>query len=417
MDIAKNKKKINGKRIALVLGSAIILAIVSTKFWASTQNISLSIDSIKVQKSRVVFGDLKVKVTAYGKILSNSINVISANVNGVVANTYVKSGEQVEIGQILVELINIELNYVVDEVQWNLDELESQRRELLLGNKTRIIDAELALFKTEKELNINELQLTAQKKLIELHNVVPKITHEETKLNNIMLKRQFSLEKEKLVHLKQQMIARSEANIAKINKNKKILARAQERVAALTIRAKFSGYIDEFNVDLGQNLIKGQKVAKVIGNNGFYAELKVPEYNVSQIAVDQSVLIETRDKMVKGKVTRISPSVEEGNVKVDVSFNNAESPLLRLEEAVEGQIIIKNIPDTLYVKKPIYAKINLTTIAYKKITATNQYKRSKVSFGSLSDNLIEIRGGVKVGDILITSDISAFSGHDFITVN
>lgn len=416
MDIVKNKSKVNFKRIGLIIALAITCVFISAKLWSSAQNISLNVDALKVQTAKVMLGSLQVKVSVFGKISSNNINVISSEVSGVVSKIHIKSGDKIAAGQILAELINPELNQTFEETIWTIEELESRHRELLLNNKTLIIDAELALFETEKKLSINVLKLKAQTKLIELHNVVSKISYEETKLNNAMLQRQFMMKKEKLSHVKKQMAAKAEASVAKINKNKKILARAQSQVDALTIRSSFSGYIDESNIELGQNLIKGQKIAKIIGEDGFYAELKVPEYNASQVQINQTVLIETRNQIIEGKVTRISPSVEEGNVKVDVGFTSEASAKPRLEQAISGSIIIKNITDALYVKRPIYANNNLTTTSYINNDSNNQFFRQTISFGALSDDLIEIKEGANVGDTIITSDISAYVSHRTVTI-
>lgn len=416
MDIVKNKSKVNFKRIGLIIALAITCVFISAKLWSSAQNISLNVDALKVQTAKVMLGSLQVKVSVFGKISSNNINVISSEVSGVVSKIHIKSGDKIAAGQILAELINPELNQTFEETIWTIEELESRHRELLLNNKTLIIDAELALFETEKKLSINVLKLKAQTKLIELHNVVSKISYEETKLNNAMLQRQFMMKKEKLSHVKKQMAAKAEASVAKINKNKKILARAQSQVDALTIRSSFSGYIDESNIELGQNLIKGQKIAKIIGEDGFYAELKVPEYNASQVQINQTVLIETRNQIIEGKVTRISPSVEEGNVKVDVGFTSEASAKPRLEQAISGSIIVKNITDALYVKRPIYANNNLTTTSYINNDSNNQFFRQTISFGALSDDLIEIKEGANVGDTIITSDISAYVSHRTVTI-
>lgn len=417
MDIVRKKSKLGYKRVVLIGILAIISVFISMQLWSSTQNISLNIDSQKVQTAKVKKGDLQVKVAAFGKIASNNINMISSEVDGFVAKIHIKSGERVVKGQILIELTNPKLHQKVEENQWNLEELESQHRELQLSNKSLSINAEISLFEIEKQLNISNLRLSAQEKLIKLHNVVSKIAYEETKLNNEMLKRQFRLEKEKSAHLKQQIQAKAAADMAKVNKTKKILNRAKSQVEALTIYASFSGYIDEFNIDLGQNLVEGEKIAKIIGDNGFYAELRVPEYNASQVEVNQAVLIETRSQTINGSVTRISPSVEDGNVKVDVKFTSKAAEKPRLEQAISGSIIVKKITGSLYIKRPVYAKNNLRTVAYKRHDKASSFTRSTISFGALSDDLIEIKHGVSVGDVLITSDISTFIRHESVSIN
>lgn len=415
MDVLKHKKHNAKRKVGYVAG---IFAVAATCFYliSFAGDLSLQVDQHKVQIASVEYGDLEVKVSAFGKIKSSNINVVSNDVDGIVTEVLVQSGDFVEQGQTLLQLTNLELRNIVDELSWGLEELESQHQELLLKNKAVLIQEELTLFEIQKQLNISQLNLEAQDKLIQLDNAVSKITFEETKLTYEMLQRQYSLAKSKFSHLKQQLASTRDAHQAKINKNKKILARAQKQVEALTVKAGFSGYLDQFEAEVGQQLAKGQKVARIIGESGFYAELNVPEYNIDSVSVGQNTFITVRHEILEGRVSRVSPSVVDGSVKVNVELSPGTN-VPRLEQAVEGQIITQSIPSTYFVKKPIYARENLTTMAFVSTDTGSLFNKNKVSFGHLSDEYIEIRSGVNLNDKILISDISEYSAHEQIDIN
>ncbi len=412
------KKKANNKKPRFIKIAGVLAAIGACFTLVSfTHNLSPQIDLNKVQVANVEYGSLEVKVSAFGSIKSDRINVISNYVDGIVTEVFVQNGDYVEQGQTILKLTNLELQNIVDELSWGLEELESQHQELVLKNKALLIKEEFALFEIKKQLDISKLNLDAQEKLLKLDNVVSKIDYEETKLNNTMLNSQYELAQAKYEHLKEQIASTRLAHLAKIKKNQKILARSQKQVEDLTVTAAFSGHLDQFDLEVGQQLMKGVKVARIIGKEGFYAELNVPEYNVNTIEVGQEAVVETRGHVFEGKVTRISPSVTDGNVKVNVSIHQSGNAAPKLEQTVEGQIITKSIDATYFVKKPIYARENITTMAFVSRNSDAHYSRFPVSFGELSNEYIEIRSGVEVNDKILISDISEYANHQQLEIN
>jgi multidrug resistance efflux pump len=416
VDVFKEKK--SNKKRKLIYAVGMISAIAAYFTLASVaSDLSPQIEQNKVQVANVEYGALKVKVSAFGSIKSKSINIISNDVDGIITEVFVQGGDYVKQGQIILKLTNLELSNIVDELSWGLEELEFQHKELLLKNKALLIKEELTLFETKMQFDISQLNLEAQEKLIKKYNVVSKIDYEETKLNNIMLQRQYQLSQAKFEHLRQQVEATREAQLAKINKNRKILARSQKQVEDLIVKARFSGYLDQLNLEVGQQLSKGEKVARVIGKKGFYAELNVPEYNVSAVKIGQEAIISIRGDFFEGEVTRISPSVAEGSVKVNVSIHQTKAAPPKLDQSVKGQIITTNIASTYFVKKPIYAMENTTTMAFVNSNSGVMFRRSSVSFGQVSDEYIEIRSGVKENDNILISDITEYSSHEQIEIN
>ena len=98
-------------------------------------------------------------------------------------------------------------------------------------------------------------------------------------------------------------------------------------------------------------------------------------------------------------------------------MHHSDSSTPKLEQSVEGQIIIRSIPATHFIKKPIYARENITTTAFVNSDSGNRFSRNQVSFGHLSGEYIEIRSGAKINDKILISDMSEYSNHEKIEIN
>jgi len=102
---------------------------------------------------------------------------------------------------------------------------------------------------------------------------------------------------------------------------------------------------------------------------------------------------------------------------VDVRLTGALPPGAVPDLSVDGTIEVKNLRDVVYVGRPVFGQEN-TTITLFKIDPDNKGAvRVPVKLGRTSVNTIEILDGLRVGDKVILSDMSAMDGHDRIRLN
>jgi HlyD family secretion protein len=85
--------------------------------------------------------------------------------------------------------------------------------------------------------------------------------------------------------------------------------------------------------------------------------------------------------------------------------------------SVDGTIEIENLSDVVYVGRPVFGQPNSTTSLFKVDPDGKGATRVQVKLGRTSVNTIEVVDGLKVGDKVILSDMSAWDGHDRIRLN
>ena len=144
----------------------------------------------------------------------------------------------------------------------------------------------------------------------------------------------------------------------------KKLERAQQQVENLKIVASIDSVVQEVAVEPGQRISMGGNIAKLAQQDSLIAEINIPELEIRNVAIGQTVIIDTRNNKVTGRVSRIDPAVVNGNVQVDVEFISQLPLDARPDLAVEGEIKISEISDTLFVNRPLFAQSQSETAVY-----------------------------------------------------
>jgi HlyD family secretion protein len=83
---------------------------------------------------------------------------------------------------------------------------------------------------------------------------------------------------------------------------------------------------------------------------------------------------------------------------------------------VDGTIDIERLTDVLYVGRPAYGQPD-STVGIFRVGNTGEANRVQVKLGRSSVNQIEIVDGLKEGDQVVLSDMSAWDSYDRVRLN
>jgi HlyD family secretion protein len=142
------------------------------------------------------------------------------------------------------------------------------------------------------------------------------------------------------------------------------------------------------------------------------AEVKIAETQAKDVVPGQKATIDTRNGIVNGHVSRVDPSVINGTVTVDVTIDDPLPPGARPDLSVDGTITLENLKNVLFVGRPVHGQSDSTIGIFKLTEDSSEATRVNVKLGRSSVNTIEIIDGLKVGDKVILSDMSAWDAFD-----
>ncbi|HXJ12393.1 MAG TPA: HlyD family efflux transporter periplasmic adaptor subunit, partial [Candidatus Limnocylindrales bacterium] len=208
--------------------------------------------------------------------------------------------------------------------------------------------------------------------------------------------------------------ARLEAQLARVEQQKALYQLRRGQVAALHVRAGINGVLQLVSVEVGQRVTPGGNLARVADPKRLKAEIKIAETQAKDVVIGQKAAIDTRNGLVKGHISRIDPSVLNGTVSVDVALEGALPQGARPDLSVDGTIELENLKDVLYVGRPVRGQPETTIRLFKLSDDGSEAVRVNVKLGRSSVNAVEILEGLRAGDKVILSDMSAWDAFDRI---
>jgi multidrug efflux pump subunit AcrA (membrane-fusion protein) len=167
-------------------------------------------------------------------------------------------------------------------------------------------------------------------------------------------------------------------------------------------------------LEIGQYVLPGTELARVVQPGKLKAELRITETQVVDVAIGQEAEIDTRNGVVMGRVVRIDPAATAGTVGVDVALPEALPPGARPDLSVDGRIIVDRLANVLFMGRPTIGNANSTIGIFRLEPDGRTAIRVTVQLGAASVNEVEIRSGLREGDVVILGDMSQWDSFDRI---
>ncbi len=237
------------------------------------------------------------------------------------------------------------------------------------------------------------------------------------------LKGRYALSKEQLDISDKSIQAQMDAQKVQIEKLQAAYKLKKEQVDQLTIRSATDGTLTQLGttampLEVGMRVTPGTILAKIAQPNKLKATLKIPETQVKDVAIGQVASIDTRNGIIPGHVSRIDPAAVNGTVDVDVSLDGPLPPGARPDLSVDGTITLERLSDVVYVGRPVVGQPRSEDLVVQGGPGRQgSAARATVSLGRSSVNNIEVVDGLKVGDQVILSDMSAQDAYNRIRLN
>jgi HlyD family secretion protein len=172
--------------------------------------------------------------------------------------------------------------------------------------------------------------------------------------------------------------------------------------------------LQELPIEVGQRVVPGTNLARVANPLRLKAELKVPETQAKDVVIGQKASIDTHNGEIAGKVIRIDPAVQQGNVTVDVALIGALPKGCRPDLSVDGTIELENLADVVYVGRPALGQEKSTIQLFKLEPDGRHASKVLVKLGRVSVSTVEVVEGLKPGDEVILSDMNRWDTVDRI---
>ncbi len=410
MDIPRETKS-NKNRRWLYLGAGITAVVVITVALGRLGPAAPSVDDATTWKDVVRRGEMVRRVRGPGTLVSEQIRWVAALTAGRVEKKLLDPGAEVDSGTVLLILSNPDVEIQSLEAQRQLTAAQAQLANLRTNLENQRL-SQAGLVVTVRSQYREAMRTVRNNEELFEKGLISEIELQGARDRAEEFEERLELEGQRLEVIEGSIGSQLGIQAAQVERLRSIEAFQRRRVASMRVVAGVEGVLADLPLEEGQWVVSGENLARVVKPGRLKAKLRIPETQARDVTIGQLALIDTRSDTIVGRVTRIDPAVQNGTVTVDVRLEGELPKEARPDLSVDGTIEIERLVDVLYVGRPAYGQANSTVGLFKVVEGGSEAIRVNVRLGRSSVNTIEIVDGLRVGDIVILSDMSAWDAHD-----
>ena len=370
-----------------------------------------SVDRATIWPDEVKRGPMLREVRGLGTLVPEDIRWIAAQTDSRVDRWVLRPGAIVKPDSIIMELSDPTLQREALDAEFLLKGAEAEYANLQVQVNSELMNQKANEAAVRSDYEQARLQHEVDEKLFN-EGIGSDHIRNLSRVKEEQLAIRVQLEGERTRITADSSRARLAAQQAKIDQQKALHQLKKSQLDALHVRAGINGVLQLVPVEVGQHITPGTNLARVADPKKLKAEIKIAETQAKDVAIGQKATIDTRNGVVNGHVSRIDPSVVNGTVTVDVAITDPLPNGARPDLSVDGTVELENLKDVLFVGRPVHGQADSTIGIFKIIEDGSEAVRVNVKLGRSSVNTIEIVQGLKIGDKVILSDMSAWDNFD-----
>ena len=414
MDIVREDFSEKRRRRRLILvGWGVAVALLITRGRSRLKAAAPTVEKSAVWMDTVKRGPMRREVRGPGSLVpeAEGIRQISAATDARVERLALQPGSEVKPDSILLEMSNPELQRDAIDAEWQLKASQAELVNTRVRLQKELMDQQAAAATVRSDFHQAQLQSQTNEGLFK-EGLVADLTLKLSKVRAEELSTRNDIESKRLAVYEDSAKAQMDVQRAKVEELRALAQLKRTQLDALKVRAGISGVLQELPLQVGQRVTPGTTLAKVVQPNKLKAQLKIAETQAKDVVIGQPASIDTRNGVVAGKVARVDPSVQNGTVTVDVAIEGELPKGARPDLSVDGTIELDRLADVVFVGRPAFGQEQNLVSLFRVASDGDEAQRVKVRLGKSSVNTVQILDGLKPGDRVILSDMSAWDAYD-----
>lgn len=404
----------SGKRKKLMLIVLVAVAIIIAAIFLLRFSLSSALKKSAITTAVVETGNIENTINATGEILPEFEEIITSPINASIQNVLLDAGLPVKAGQSILSLDKAASQTEYEKLKFGLESKQNDVRKLRLQLDKSFFD--IKSNNSIKQLRISSLQADEEnaKRLfkagggtredIEKAALALKVaTLEKLQLENEIKNKQQTM----LVEMKEAEIA------AAIQQND--LNELDRKLRLANIVASRNGVITWLNKNIGATVREGETLARIANLSSFKVQGSISDNYLDQLHNGMTAIIRINETQLRGTVINIQPAVQNGVVSFNIQLDERNNKLLRPNLKADVFLVTSSKTNVLRVANGPAFKGPATQDIF--VLQNGKAEKRTVHIGMTNFDFVEIKDNVKVGEVVITSDISQFKNTNEIIIN
>jgi HlyD family secretion protein len=410
MDIILEKKRFSAKRIRLMVGVVLLVALIIFVIFSTGGNSKLNVNMERISISEITEGVFQENIPVSGVVLPITTIYLDALEGGRVEEIFVEDGAIMKQGTPILRLSNTDLELSLINQETSVYNLLTQMQisqnaanQNTINKLNRMTDVENALIEADRIYKLNKTLFAAK--------AIGRQEFQESENNYNYQKQRMELAREILIQDSISIKQEASQKRNSLGRTQSALTLMRKKVGDLVVRAPVDGQLTSLDAEIGQSKNKGQRLGQVDVLSGFKVRADIDEHYISRIYTGQEGTFSFNGKDYKLIIKKVFTQVSEGRFQVDMLFNEdiegirrGQSLQIRLALSDEKQAIL--VPKGGFFQKTggnwIFKLNEDGTLAHK----------VDIKLGTKNTAYYEVLEGVSPGDKVITSSYDNFGDKD-----
>jgi HlyD family secretion protein len=414
MDIARPEIKRQKRRRQIIWSIAALVVLVGVTVGISRlKPAAPTVDRSTIWTDTVKRGSMLRQVRGLGSLTPSHEDVrqIPAETEATVIRIDKLPGSLVKADTVLVEMSNPQLEQEALDAQLQVKAAEAEYQSLKVKLDSDLMTQKAGAATVNADYSEAQRQAQTDKALYDL-GVISGLQAKASEGKAQEMTTRDKIEDDRLKINQQAIASELAVQQAKVEEMRALAELKQTQLQRLKVQAGVDGVLVELPLQVGQHVLPGTELAKIVQPNHLMAELKIPETQARDVQIGEPASIDTHNGIIAGEVSRVDPAVQNGTVTVDVKLTGELPKGARPDLSVDGTIDLEKLDNVLYVGRPAFGQENSTISMFKLDPSGNGATRVQVKTGRASVNQIQIDSGLKEGDTVILSDMSRWDNTD-----
>lgn len=391
----------------LLLGLVVLIALL-WQGWQHWHGASRSVARERLRTAVVTRERFIAEVSAQGRVVAAVSPTLYAPAAGLVTMA-VAAGETVRKGQLLAQLESPEVTNELARETANLDGLRSAVARQRVEARTRQSQGRLAVELAQVNVRAAEREL-ARAQEAGRRGVLPEIevARRGDELAVAQARARHTQEEAQLLTQALEFELRTrEQDVAR---QALLVNNLRRRSSELSVRAPVAGVIGSLAVAQKAAVSINQPLLTVVDLSALEVEIQVPESYADSLAINMPAEVQLGEQAHAGRLTAISPEVQNSLVTGRVRFDGAPPAELRQNQRVSVRVVLDTRAEVVQVARGPFLDSDGGRSAY--VVQDGIARRRAIRIGAASATQVEILDGLAVGEEIVISGTDSFGGAD-----
>ncbi|CAL65694.1 efflux RND transporter periplasmic adaptor subunit [Christiangramia forsetii] len=416
MDIPLKKKRFTPKKIAIIAGSVLIIALILFVILSSTGNSKLNVEKERITISEVKNGNFQENIPVNGVVLPIKTIYLDAMEGGRVEEKFVEDGTMMKKGEPIIRLSNtdLELSLVNQETQvYNLltqmQISQNAARQNTINKRNNFTDVENNLIEARRKYELN-------KKLYE-KGAVGRQDYMESENNYNYQQEKHQLAREVLEQ--DSLSSKQETQQAResYERTRKALELMRRKVGDLVVKAPVDGQLTALDAEIGQSKQKGERLGQIDVISGYKVRAEIDEHYISRIFNGQRGAFSFNGEEYELEIKKVYTQVSNGRFQVDMHFVEGVPENIRRGQSLQIKLALSQEKEAVLVSKGGFFQQTGGNWIFKVSEDGETAYKTPIRLGSQNTEYYEVLEGIKPGEQVITSSYSNFGDIEELVLN